>query len=134
MTMSLLEEKEAQRNGFVGISYNVGPFASDSFNRSLYKDVTSLTKALPVKISGFHFCFDDIRYRMVWGLSMVFLGKAIRLRSRDHEGSHTECRYGLMSYGIPVDQLPINVEGKENYHYLQKWIEERRRLEKLEST
>ena len=90
----------------------------------------SLEKLLPVKLAGYHFCFDDIRFRMVWGLASVFIGKKGRLRSRDHEGAHAECRYGLMSYGIPVDAMPVNIDGVEDSSWFLKWIEERRSVEK----
>jgi hypothetical protein len=61
---------------------------------------------------------------MLWGLVNVYLGKEVRLRARDREGSHTECRTGIMSCGIPVDSLPINAEGLEENTYLEEWIQE----------
>jgi hypothetical protein len=108
------------------ISYQNGPFASETFDRSVFKSVMDLGKILPVKIAGYHFCFDDVRFRMIWGLATVFVGKEARLRSRDHEGTGVECRYGLMSYGIPVDDMPINIDGVEDNSWFLKWIEDRR--------
>jgi hypothetical protein len=123
---SVEDDPEAQKNGVVTVIYNLGSFSSDVFNRSLLKDSTNLSKVLPVKVVGLHFCFDDIRFRMMWGVNMMFLGKAMRLRSRDHEGTHAECRYGLMSYGIPVNHLPMSIDGEESRDTLTTFIEERR--------
>jgi hypothetical protein len=131
MLMVAAEEKDG-RCDLVGISYQNGPFVPGIFDRSNLKNAIDLEKFLPVKIAGFHFCFDDIRFRMVWGLITVFLGKDGRLRSRDHEGTNIECRYGLMSYGIPVDAMPISIDGVEDNSSLLKWIEERRSIEDSE--
>jgi hypothetical protein len=70
------------------------PFSSDVFNRSRSKDSANLSKVLPVKLVGLHFCYDDIRFRM----NVPRKGDATR--SLDHEGSHVGCRYGLMAYGV----------------------------------
>jgi hypothetical protein len=125
---SCLDEKDCSR-GVVVISYQNGPFSTEIFDRSVFKSVMDLGKIFPAKLAGYHFCFDDIRFRMVWGLATVFVGKYGRLRSRDHEGTHVECRYGLMSYGIPVDAMPIDIDGVEDNSGLLKWIEDRRQNE-----
>lgn len=119
----LMTAHDNDSRGVVIISYQNGPFLANMFDRSVFKEVLSLFKAIPIKLAGYHFCFDDVRFRMVWGLVNVYLGKDARLRARDHEGSHAECRTGLMSFGIPVESLPINAEGLENNTYLQEWIE-----------
>jgi hypothetical protein len=131
MLMVAAEEKD-ERCDLVGISYQNGPFAPGMFDRSILKTSADIIKFLPVKLVGYHFCFDDIRFRMVWGLITVFLGKNGRLRSRDHEGTNIECRYGLMAYGIPVDAMPISIDGVEDNSNLLKWIEERRSIEDSE--
>lgn len=127
MNMCLVEDDpEAQKNGVVAVIYNLGPFSSGVFNRSRTRHGSNLFKVLPVTIVGLHFCYDDIRFRMMWGVAMMFIGKAMRLRSRDHEGSHVECRYALMSYGIPVKNLPMSIDGEESRNALTTFIEERR--------
>ena len=128
-----MEEADYKR-GVVVVSYQTGPFSTEYFDRSVFKSVMDLSKIMPVKLAGYHFCFDDIRYRMVWGLATVFVGKEARLRSRDHEGTHVECRYGLMSYGIPVESMPIDIDGVENNSWFLNWIEERRTKEAASNT
>ena len=133
MGTAYLEDTDHAR-GVVVISYQTGPFAPECFDRSVFKSVMDLAKIMPIKLAGYHFCFDDIRFRMVWGLATVFVGKDARLRSRDHEGTHVECRYGLMSYGIPVDAMPINIDGVEDYSWFLNWIEERKAIETDKAT
>lgn len=45
-------------------------------------------------------------------------------------GTDTETRYQLMSYGIPVDQLPITSSGKVKAGNLNQWLNARTRIEK----
>lgn len=111
--------------GVVIVSYQIGPFTAEIFDRTVLKSAMDMWKLLPMRVAGYHFCFDDVRFRMVWGLATVFIGKEVRLRSRDHEGTNVECRYGLMSYGIPVDDLPVTVDGAEDNSIFVKWVEER---------
>jgi hypothetical protein len=129
ISMVLVEEYDAGR-GLVVVSFQNGPFSPDLFDRNVYKQTINLIKSIPAKLVGYHFCFDDIRYRMVWGLATVFIGKEARLTARDHEGTPLECTYDLMSYGIPVEDLPVTVDGMAEDESFLNWIEERRRIEK----
>jgi hypothetical protein len=128
VSMAAIEEQQSHR-GLVVVSFQNGPFSPDLFDRVVYKQTINLIRLLPVKLVGYHFCFDDIRFRMVWGLATIYIGKEARLRARDHEGTPYECRYGLLSYGIPVDELPISVEGVDDNSTLLKWIEDRKKKE-----
>jgi hypothetical protein len=125
----VMSEDLDESQGMVVISYQVGPFSAENFDRSVFKNTMDIGKVLPIKLAGYHFCFDDIRFRMVWGLASVFIGKEARLRARDHEGTHLECRYSLLSYGIPVDSMPITIDGVEDHSNILLWIEERRNKE-----
>jgi hypothetical protein len=124
ISMSLVEGSEP-RSRLVVISFQNGPFSPDLFDRAVYKQtVNILVKLLPIKLAGFHFCFDDVRFRMVWGLATIFIGKEAKQRAIDHEGTPFECRYGLLSYGINVDDLPITVDGVDDNSSFLRWVEE----------
>mmetsp|Transcript_116667 Transcript_116667/g.336977 ORF Transcript_116667/g.336977 Transcript_116667/m.336977 type:complete len:336 (+) Transcript_116667:138-1145(+) len=125
MLMVLVEESGTNICDTVEISYNLGQFSAGAFDRSALKSVFDLFKATPSRLVGYHYCFDDVRFRMVYGVITVFLGKKARMRARDHEGSHVECRYGLMSYGIPVDELSVMSDGLEDNSKFNEWLEER---------
>mmetsp|Transcript_43823 Transcript_43823/g.121870 ORF Transcript_43823/g.121870 Transcript_43823/m.121870 type:complete len:336 (+) Transcript_43823:218-1225(+) len=125
LLMVLVEESGNNICDTVEISYNLGPYCAGDFDRTGLKSSFDLLKAIPTRLVGYHYCFDDVRFRTVWGVIAVFLGKKSRMRARDHEGSHVECRYGLMSYGIPVDALSITVDGFEDNSKFLKWLEGR---------
>jgi hypothetical protein len=125
LLMVLVDESGTNICDTVEISYNLGEFCAGDFDRTALKSAFDLHKAIPSRLVGYHYCFDDVRFRTVWGVISVFLGKKARMRARDHEGSHVECRYGLMSYGIPVDALSVKVDGFEDNSKFLKWLEER---------
>lgn len=125
LCMVLVEESGTNICDTVEISYNLGQFCAGAFDRAALKSAFDLLKAIPIRLVGYHYCFDDVRFRTVWGVITVFLGKKARMRARDHEGTHVECRYGLMSYGIPVDALSVMVDGYEDNSKFLKWLEER---------
>lgn len=133
LLMVIVEDSGSTICEAVEVSYNLGHFTSESFERASLKRVFDLFKATPLRLVGYHYCFDDVRFRMVYGVITVFLGKQARMRARDHEGTHIECRYGLMSYGIPVDDFSVTSDGYEDLSKFQKWIEERQHLEKYDA-
>jgi len=45
------------------------------------------------------------------------------------KGTHTEVQYELLSYGIPVDSLPITADGEVKTAGQRKWITRRREKE-----
>lgn len=124
VSMSLIEGSEP-KSPLVLVDFQTGRFSPDMFDRAVYKQtINILVKLMPIQFAGFHFCFDDVRFRMVWGLATIYLGKEAKQRAIDHEGTPFECRYGLMSYGINVDDLPITVDGVDNNKNFLRWIEE----------
>jgi hypothetical protein len=125
LLMVLVDESGTNICDTVEISYNLGQFCAGDFDRTALKSAFDLHKAIPTRLVGYHYCFDDVRFRTVWGVISLFLGKKARMRARDHEGSHVECRYGLMSYGIPVDALSVNFDGFEDISKFLQWLEDR---------
>jgi len=134
LCMVLVEESGPNICDTVEISYNLGQFCTGAFDRTALKGAFDLLKSIPSRLVGYHYCFDDVRFRTVWGVITVFLGKKARMRARDHEGSHVECRYGLMSYGIPVDALCVMVDGYEDNSKFLKWLEQRQNKENNEGS
>jgi hypothetical protein len=66
------------------------------------------------------------------------VGRNIRARIRKVYGTHMECNFKLLTYGIPVQLLPISSDNKKiKLANHQKWIKRRRQKEytaKLVST
>lgn len=126
VSMSLVEDGDQARRGLVVVSFQTGPFSPDLFHRVNYKQsITMLNKLMPAKLVDYHFCFDDIRFRMVWGLATIYIGK----EAKQHEGTVSECMDGLLSYGLDTNALPLSCEGKENNASFLRWIEEQKTRE-----
>jgi hypothetical protein len=87
MIMSQLEiDEEAQRNGWVGVAYNVGPYPLEYFDRELYSKLLKVIKMLPIRVVGYHSCFNDLKLRTITPFTLLFMGKETRARYRSHFG------------------------------------------------
>jgi hypothetical protein len=77
-----------------------------------------------------HQCFDDPKVRTVINFLLRFFSEQDRARVKLHFGSHVEVVYSLMTYGMPTDLLPINLNGelkrKNHLEFLKirQWLEE----------
>ncbi len=118
----------------VAVVYYVGKFNGE-FNHALNKQVVAMVKWLPIRVSGFHLCFDNPQIRAWKPFAMMLFGRKIRVRARFHDGTHTEVRYGLMTFGVPVDILPISYQGEIKTSSHTKWLARRRYKEdRLQAT
>eukprot|EP00980_Cylindrotheca_fusiformis_P030850 scaffold25515_cov108-Cylindrotheca_fusiformis.AAC.1 len=54
----------------------------------------------------------------------------LRVRMRAHQGTHSECQYKLLTFGIPVKDFPINTQGQLKTAKHKGWVERRRQKEK----
>ena len=61
----------------------------------------------------------------VWFLILLHL--AVR-------GTHAEMQYSLMTFGIPVDHLPVDLDGKPIRKYHEDWLRSRRELESIRAS
>eukprot|EP00536_Pseudo-nitzschia_multiseries_P007986 jgi/Psemu1/240781/estExt_Genewise1.C_1940027 len=66
-------------------------------------------EAVPIRICAMHCCLPDTAFfRMVKYIFVYMIGDSYRARVKTHQGHGTEVLYSLMSYGIPVDTLPLD--------------------------
>ncbi len=85
--MAQLEtDEESQRNGWVAIVYNVGPYRWEYFDREMYSRYLKVVKLLPFRIVGYHSCFNDLKLRTVTPFTHVFMTNETRARFRSHIG------------------------------------------------
>jgi len=150
---SIVEDEEHQKSGIIAIGYENGKLplerfdnamslqqagamydlhatSSDGgFDRDLARGILSLPLSLPIRPVGYHICADSSQWQGVSDMVTVTVCKFVRLRLRFHYGTMQETMYKLMTNGIPVDSIPVTVEGEIDLAYHTKWIEHRRRLE-----
>ena len=118
--MSALENDiDLQRKGIVHVAYDVGCRISDHSQK--FTDVAMkshyLRDGVPYRLVAFHYCYDDPAVRTTLSLLRSVSGTSFRLHFRDHYGSHQECLYKLIGYGIPIDALPITHQGHRRLIY-----------------
>ena len=60
---------------------------------------------------------------------MMILGGDHRIRTRIHQGNVTDCQYKLMSFGIPVSDIPLTYTGEIKSKPITNWINSRKAIE-----
>jgi hypothetical protein len=158
---SMVEDEEHQRSGIVAIGYENGKtpierfdnptlmpneeddggatydvhatFSDGGFDRDLARGILSLPLSLPIRPVGYHICADNSQWQGISDMVSVTICKFVRLRLRFHYGTMQETLYKLMTNGVPVDSIPVTSEGEIVLSAHQRWIEQRRELEKARS-
>eukprot|EP00536_Pseudo-nitzschia_multiseries_P003775 jgi/Psemu1/186608/e_gw1.59.6.1 len=152
--MSLVEDPVNQKKGVVALGYEVGKVpldrfgcdhedrsfdlaaaaAGDSdlgggFDRKLAREIVAVPLSVPARPVGYHLCTDSHQWVGMLNMVMVTLCKFIRLRMRIHHGTDLECRYALMTHGMPTEEIPVDAHGGLSLDHHLRWIEERRTLD-----
>jgi hypothetical protein len=131
------DDEKAQREGFVTVINCVQVDIASMLKAQVSKiraclgrgRASRMRECLPMRPSAVHCCYNDIRLRPIISLYQQVMGTHGRVRFRAHFGSHTECQYALMSFGIMPSSLPFDTEGNKNCIYLNQWIEKQKILE-----
>lgn len=84
--------------------------------------------SLPLRVSSFHHCYGASAAPMMKIVAFV-ASPFVRVRMRTHQGSHSECQYKLMTFGIPVKDFPVNTQGQLKNAKHKGWVERQRQKE-----
>jgi hypothetical protein len=124
------EDEENQRRGNVGIAYYMGEF-NHSLNHSLNQQVAQMATWIPLKLHALHICLNHESELQAWKpLAMLLLGSPLRLRVRIHEGlNQAQVNESLLTFGIPIDSLPMSHDGIVKTAAHVKWVQRRKCLE-----
>jgi hypothetical protein len=133
MLMSALEDDETQRKGVVCVVYNIEPRSALANDPRIYLNVYQLLPNLPFKMMGAHYCVQDAHLRLFMSSIRVAMSREVRLRSRVHHGSHEECLYTLMTFGVPRKCFPISHSGELLVEKHNEFVTMRRHQEELEA-
>jgi len=145
--MSILEDPVNQMKGVVAVGYEVGRVPLDKFDgtedleglsgfemdhlnggfdRTLAREIVSVPLSVPARPVGYHLCTDSHQWVGILNMVMVTLCKFIRLRMRIHHGTDQECKYALMTHGMPTDCVPVDKSGYMSLANHLEWIEHRK--------
>mmetsp|Transcript_19560 Transcript_19560/g.36480 ORF Transcript_19560/g.36480 Transcript_19560/m.36480 type:complete len:489 (+) Transcript_19560:119-1585(+) len=125
--MFALQDVETQKRGIVGLVYNIG--AGKSTDREAVWKAAKIVSILPVRFTGIHYCYDDEKIRLLFGLAMFVFNKNARIRCRLHFGTPMECIYTLMTFGIPSETLPVSASGDLRLEAHHEYISKMRKSE-----
>jgi hypothetical protein len=149
--MSILEDPLNQTKGVVAVGYEVGkvplqrfdglegsdhaPFemhnADGGFDKDLARQIVSIPLSVPARPVGYHLCTDSHHWVGILNMIMATLCKFIRLRMRIHHGSDQECRYALMSHGLPTRCIPVDESGVPCLKRHMEWLASRRLIDAM---
>jgi hypothetical protein len=130
------DDEDVQRQGIVGIASYFGVTRMD-FQPSRFKKTIALNGGLPSKFRSLHFCMspeNSDALRFILQFRNIFK-KNSRHRTRIHEGTWMECKYKLMTFGIPTNYLPYDANGEKlllEQH--TKWLQRRQEIDAQEKT
>ena len=113
-------EEETQKNGRVYVVW----IAGDLGDASTIWRLTRLKQAAPFSHKGIHICVDSNHNYSLPMVAIVQMAMSalVRVRIRRHIGTVAELKYELMTYGIPVDYLPIGKDGRITRElHVERW-------------
>eukprot|EP00980_Cylindrotheca_fusiformis_P018412 scaffold6052_cov118-Cylindrotheca_fusiformis.AAC.25 len=132
-SMSILfEDEETQQKGVVGV-VNMSGLSErhEEHHRNWLWRLTVVGEVLPFRLACLHYC--DISASPFSSTLLSTLASAatspVRVRIRAHNGTHIECRYKLMSFGIPVEEFPFTANGDVQLANHIEWMGRRRKKE-----
>jgi len=108
---AMTEDVETQKRGITFVVYNVGNFAKEKYESNAVEHTASIQNSLPTKSCSIHYCFNDSGFRYVINIAMRFFSEDARARVKVHFGTHIECSYSLMTFGCPINSLPLSIDG-----------------------
>ena len=141
---------DAQRKGFVLILNSSKTDKTSSTQKkskdqetAMLKEYIELFQAIPIRFSAIHLCVDDesvdsITHKISMSILRSFIGNnptmnIARIRLYDQDASCNDTKNKIVSFGIPVHQIPIThsrkTKIKEHYQWIkiQEWSENRRK-------
>lgn len=129
MGQTSLQNVETQHQGIVGIIFNTGknPTVLDF---DVLQRTRRIRSGMPVRMSGFHYCFDNLSIKpFVMGMQLL-LDKETRQRFRVHFDNLNEIVFELQTYGLHVRDFPIQSDGTISLDWHKEWIKARQYQEK----
>jgi hypothetical protein len=125
--MSVVEDESNQRSGLVSVCYGLGneELEQTSENRRSTWEGTILMTCMPIRVEAVHFCTPSSGMHYALSLIAQSAGMFIRARLRIHCGSHLECEYALLTFGLPISMLPFTTESELKLGNHKNWLQRR---------
>lgn len=110
MASVLAEDEETQRKGHVVVCRQEKSSFDKISSRTFRNSIGDVVKYSPVRFAAVHIVLpDDPIVNMIRPvITMLIQGQNERVRTKFYTGFSTETRYQLMSFGIPIQELPVS--------------------------
>eukprot|EP00536_Pseudo-nitzschia_multiseries_P016554 jgi/Psemu1/292587/fgenesh1_pg.1142_\ len=132
LLQQLSSDETTQQFGCVFILFSNFEKGETNFLKEpgITETVRKLHAASPVRFGAIHLCLPNTpTYQFAAAAVSLISPTFMRVRVRKHFGSLTECRYSLMAYGIPSDQLPVTASGRIKTTNHLRWIKAQKERE-----
>lgn len=137
----LSEDEETQKKGYVSIAvpdrsvFEAFKGISDAETRQDWKDYLN-NSYKPVRLSAFHLVHPEgPAFQLLKAFWVAYMSrKEDRGKARFYTDLELETQYQLLTYGIPIQELPLTVTGtlKTKNHLL--WMKSRKMIDKARAT
>lgn len=128
--MAAVEGDEvAQKKGIVFVLSYLGTSTNRKTNGDSFQKATQMFQSLPLKSRGVHACMSPNKILEMFHHFRTFWEKESRLRIRIHQGTFTECKYSLMTFGLPTHCIPLDDQMNLRRNVQLEWMEQRRQIE-----
>lgn len=122
------EDIDTQRRGLTIIVWFDQSFKVLSSER--FTDFTQMqftaNDLASTRIGALHCCVPDtLAHRVIVAVIRMRIGQNARLRLKAHTGQPLEILYGLQSFGIPTDHIPVSFSGTIKTGFMKQWTRAR---------
>jgi hypothetical protein len=130
------EDEETQRHGLamVFIGKDEGKLETISRDCQLTVSLRNVLENLPFRLASNHQCMPysptRLLLRTLWVVFVASPDQRVRTKSYG-DVALLETQYALMTFGIPVDQLPITSTGNVKVKNHLQWIKTRKAIDKF---
>eukprot|EP00339_Tiarina_fusa_P010073 CAMPEP_0117009838 /NCGR_PEP_ID=MMETSP0472-20121206/8830_1 /TAXON_ID=693140 ORGANISM="Tiarina fusus, Strain LIS" /NCGR_SAMPLE_ID=MMETSP0472 /ASSEMBLY_ACC=CAM_ASM_000603 /LENGTH=476 /DNA_ID=CAMNT_0004712231 /DNA_START=89 /DNA_END=1519 /DNA_ORIENTATION=+ len=126
--MAAIRDEEVQKKGIVFVLNMIG---QTKFHSDRPSKLASLFSLFPARLAAVHLCYDHSILGVAVNMVAESMNAHYLCRFRSHYGSRMECLFQLMTFGIPKDVWPFNMESDEpDLEAHHRWLKALRAREK----
>ena len=127
-------EEEIQRRGLVLLCYGVKAAKIHRDGSTRAPELTATFPCMPGRVAAIHCCFHDETMRETLNTLAHFVESRNFIRFQSHFGSHQECQFNLMTFGIPPTTIPVHDDGSLDLQHHHAWLTKLKAEENLSSS
>jgi hypothetical protein len=118
--MTFLKDPESSRKGVVQVVYN---FGDRHGSVDMIKKLQRIGQALPHRVVALHYCYNSAKVlRALTGFQLLVFNDTRRFRLRKHCGDLATMHFELQTFGIPVQDSPMQDDGTWDVKRHLTWI------------